>query len=93
MDSKSKKEDIDKSALQDIKLNSIRINESKKQNDEHEIDKIEQLCDENLTTLQKIHAILVNCANLSKKQKLEFCESERYFMKLYLKKLQYNKKA
>ncbi|MFW9878313.1 MAG: hypothetical protein ACFFG0_34965 [Candidatus Thorarchaeota archaeon] len=48
---------------------------------------IENLCDENLTTLQKIHAILLNCVNLSKQQKLEFCESERYFMKLYLKKV------
>jgi len=51
---------------------------------------IENFCDENLTTLQKIHAILLNCSNLSKKQKLEFCESERYFMKLYLKKLKDN---
>ncbi len=51
---------------------------------------IENICDENLTTLQKIHAILLNCVNLSKKQKLEFCESERYFMKLYLKKLKNN---
>ncbi|NVM34410.1 MAG: hypothetical protein HWN81_02365 [Candidatus Lokiarchaeota archaeon] len=51
---------------------------------------IENFCDENLTTLQKIHAILLNCSNLSKKHKLEFCESERYFMKLYLKKLKAN---
>ncbi len=51
---------------------------------------IENFCDENLTTLQKIHAILLNCSNLSKKQKLEFCESERYFMKLYLTKLKDN---
>jgi len=48
---------------------------------------VEYICDENLITLQKIHAILLNCLNLSKKQKLEFCESERYFMKLYLQKL------
>ncbi len=47
-----------------------------------------QHTDENLITLQKIHAILLNCINLSKKQKLEFAESERYFMKLYLKKFQ-----
>ncbi len=52
---------------------------------------IENLCDENLTTLKKIHAILLNCINLSKHQKLEFCESERYFMKLYLKKLKTKK--
>jgi len=51
---------------------------------------IENICDENLITLQKIHAILLNCSNLSKKQKLEFCESERYFMKLYLQKLRDN---
>jgi len=56
-------------------------------NDKNRDFSIENLCDENLTTLQKIHAILLNCVNLSKKQKLEFCESERYFMKLYLKKL------
>ncbi|MFX1279866.1 MAG: hypothetical protein ACFFA3_10650 [Promethearchaeota archaeon] len=43
--------------------------------------------DENLSTLHKIHAILLNCINLSEKQKLEFAASQRYFMKLYLKKL------
>ena len=43
--------------------------------------------DEDLTTLQKIHAILLNCINLTKKQKLEFADSERFFMKLYLRKL------
>ncbi|MFX1389407.1 MAG: hypothetical protein ACFE9Z_05005 [Promethearchaeota archaeon] len=53
---------------------------------------IEEMCDENLSTLNKIHAILMNCSNLSKKQKLEFCESERYFMKLYLRKLKKNQK-
>ncbi|MFW9943273.1 MAG: hypothetical protein ACFFFT_19715, partial [Candidatus Thorarchaeota archaeon] len=48
---------------------------------------IEEICDENLITLKKIHAILLNCLNLNEKEKLEFCNSERYFMKLYLKKL------
>jgi hypothetical protein len=43
--------------------------------------------DENLSTMQKIHAILLNCINLTKKQKLEFAESERFFMKLHLKKI------
>ena len=45
------------------------------------------ICYENLMTLQKIHAILLNCKNLSEMQKSEFAESERYFMKLHLKKL------
>ena len=43
--------------------------------------------DEDLSTLHKIHAILLNCINLDEKAKLEFCSSQRYFMKLYLKKL------
>ena len=43
--------------------------------------------DEDLTILQNIHAILLNCINLTKKQKLEFADSERFFMKLYLRKL------
>lgn len=43
--------------------------------------------DENLGTLGKIHAILLNCINLTKKQKLEFAESERFFMKLHLKEI------
>ena len=42
---------------------------------------------EDISTLHKIHAILLNCINLNEKQKLEFCSSQRYFMKLYLKKL------
>ncbi len=76
-----------------IKIQDIEISERTSKNLEkkstHLIDEnIENLCDENLTTLKKIHAILLNCLNLSKQQKLEFCESERYFMKLYLKKLQ-----
>ncbi|MFX1365880.1 MAG: hypothetical protein ACFFCE_17355 [Promethearchaeota archaeon] len=70
-----------------LKLNSIDL---KKVNNKFEDKEIENICDENLTILQKLHAILLNCSNLSKKQKLEFCENERYFMKLYLKKLKEN---
>ncbi|MFX0083806.1 MAG: hypothetical protein ACFE94_18810 [Candidatus Hodarchaeota archaeon] len=49
--------------------------------------KVEEICDENLITLKKVHAILLNCLNLNEKEKLEFCNNERYFMKLFLKKL------
>ena len=73
---------------------NIKIQKAESYSKEFEIktekkfkENIEDICDENLTTLQKIHAILLNCVNLSKKQKLEFCESERYFMKQYLKQL------
>ena len=53
----------------------------------HVEEDLDILIDENLITLKKIHAILINCVNLTKKQKSEFAESERFFMKLHLKKL------
>lgn len=37
-------------------------------------DKTKEILDENLPTLNKVHAILLNCINLNKKQKLEFVE-------------------
>jgi hypothetical protein len=86
MDSKTqKKNNIEIQKIEASGRNSVNL---EKQSTEFESQNIESLCDENLTTLKKIHAILLNCINLSKNQKIEFCESERYFMKLYLKKLQ-----
>jgi len=85
MDSKiEKKNQVKIQESESPLINSIR---TEKKAVEVIDENIEDLCDENLTTLKKIHAILLNCVNLSKKQKLEFCNSERYFMKLYLRKL------
>jgi len=78
--------------IQDSEISERNSTSSEKISEKILNEDIENLCDENLTTLKKIHAILLNCLNLSKQQKLEFCESERYFMKLYLKKLQNKKK-
>ena len=81
MDLKSKSRDekfsLDKSSNQ----------ERDKINELPQSKKVEEICDENLVSLKKIHAILLNCLNLNEKEKLEFCNSERYFMKLYLKKI------
>ena len=85
MDSKIEKKNNNKiQEIENLKGNSVGLEKLANELVEEEI---EDLCDENLTSLQKIHSILLNCGNLSKNQKLEFCESERYFMKLYLKKL------
>ena len=54
---------------------------------DHLEENLDEVIDENLITLKKVHSILLNCINLTKKQKLEFAESERFFMKLHLKKL------
>jgi hypothetical protein len=45
-----------------------------------------EISEENLDIIKSIHAILVNCSNLTQQQKGDYCKSERYFMKLYLKK-------
>jgi hypothetical protein len=63
-----------------------QVSEVSDPQDHLEVD-LDELIDENLITLKKIHAILLNCINLTKTQKLEFAESERFFMKLHLKKL------
>ena len=40
---------------------------------------------DNLLITRKLHKILQNSQNLTKQQRFEYCNSERYFMKLYLK--------
>ena len=52
--------------------------------------KISETTSEHLLTLRKLHRILQNGQGLTSKQRLDFCASERYFMKLYLREL--NKK-
>ena len=77
------KEEIKKKYKSDF--NQGKLNQSENQ------EKIEPLfedkMEEDLLTLHKIHSILLNCINLSKKDKLDFCNSQRYFMKLYLQKM------
>lgn len=43
--------------------------------------------EEYLIISNDIHSILSNCTNLTINQKLEFCNSQRYFMKLFLKEI------
>ncbi len=43
--------------------------------------------DEYLAISNDLHTILSNCTEFSNSQKLNFCNNQRYFMKLYLKKL------
>ncbi len=42
---------------------------------------------ENLKILQDIQDILQNCTKLTQKEKLEYCKSQRFFMKLYLNEI------
>ena len=42
---------------------------------------------EYLSISNDIHSILSNCPDLSRDQKLDYCNSQRYFMKMYLKEI------
>ncbi|MHA1657687.1 MAG: hypothetical protein ACTSUT_01020 [Promethearchaeota archaeon] len=86
--SKAKNSSSKKILLKDFqeeesKAKIIKERVKKKKNLESKNIKIEK--DENLKLIKEIHAILLNCAGLTSKQKIGYCESERYFMKLYLR--------
>ena len=42
---------------------------------------------DNLILLNEIKEILHNCTHLTPEQKLMYCQSQRYFMKLYLREV------
>ena len=53
--------------------------------------KIEQLPEKskrsNLKLLEEIQTVLQRCTHLTEKQRLMYCESQRYFMKQYLREM------
>jgi hypothetical protein len=46
----------------------------------------DEFCDY-LEIIKEIHRILLECSNLTYKERYDYCNSQRYFMKAYLKKL------
>jgi len=55
------------------------------------IDKINQLPGKskraNLNLLKEIQTVLQRCTHLTEKQRFMYCESQRYFMKQYLREM------
>ena len=55
------------------------------------IDKINQFPNNgkkaNLKLLQEIQTVLHKCTHLTEKQRLMYCDSQRYFMKQYLREM------
>ncbi len=55
------------------------------------VDKINQLPGKNkranLNLLQEIQTVLQRCTHLTEKQRFMYCESQRYFMKQYLREM------
>ncbi|MFX0147902.1 MAG: hypothetical protein ACFE8E_09130 [Candidatus Hodarchaeota archaeon] len=46
---------------------------------------------DNFNLLQEIQTILQKCAHLNPRQRLMYCESQRYFMKQYLREVNKSK--
>ncbi|MFX0043884.1 MAG: hypothetical protein ACFE8L_13310 [Candidatus Hodarchaeota archaeon] len=42
------------------------------------------IVNKNLAIIKILHSLLLTNSNLTNKEKLDYCKSERYFMKLYL---------
>ena len=55
---------------------------------EYVIKKFDKTKEQNLEMLNLIKDILENVANLTPKQIIDYCNNQRYFMKLYFKKIQ-----
>ncbi|MFX0026838.1 MAG: hypothetical protein ACFE8M_10515 [Candidatus Hermodarchaeota archaeon] len=55
---------------------------------EYVIKKFNKSKEQNLEMLNLIKDILENVANLTPKQIIDYCNSQRYFMKLYFKQIQ-----
>ena len=60
---------------------------------EYVIKKFDKTKEQNLEMLNLIKEILENTANLTPKQIIDYCNSQRYFMKLYFKQLQDESKS
>ena len=62
-----------------------------KENSANEIDTLASRFNDDkneyLAISNDIHSILSNCLELTNNQKLDFCDSQRYYMKLYLKEV------
>ena len=62
-----------------------------KNNKDEIVDKINQFPGKNkranLNLLQEIQTVLQRCTHLTEKQRLMYCESQRYFMKQYLREM------
>lgn len=48
---------------------------------------LENIHNDNLEMVKDLQNIIQNCSNLSRKEIWDYCKSQRYFMKLYLEKL------
>lgn len=66
-----------------MRLNSNLIESTL--NDISLIDKCDEIKDDYLTLINDVHSLLHDSEKLSNDEKMEYCNSERYYMKMYLR--------
>ncbi|MFW9947131.1 MAG: hypothetical protein ACFFDX_09915, partial [Candidatus Odinarchaeota archaeon] len=78
-----------KKSPQEFMIREFIVYKKVEQNsNEYVIKKFEKTKEQNLEILNLIKDILENVANLTPKQIIDYCKSQRYFMKLYFKQIQ-----
>jgi hypothetical protein len=71
-----------------LNLNSLFEDKVIGQELKEKVDKLQKNdVGDNLILLNEIKEILHNCTHLTPEQKLMYCQSQRYFMKLYLREV------
>ena len=71
-----------------LNLNSLFENNIVAQELKEKVEKLQKNdVGDNLILLNEIKEILHNCTHLTPEQKLLYCQSQRYFMKLYLREV------
>lgn len=78
-----------KSPLESLIQDFIVYQKSRQNINEYIIKNFDKSKEQNLEVLNLIKEILKNTAELTPKQIIDYCKSQRYFMKLYFKKLHY----
>ena len=71
-----------------LNLNSLFENNNVTKELKEKVEKLQKKdVGDNLILLNEIKEILHNCTHLTPEQKLMYCQSQRYFMKLYLREV------
>ena len=71
-----------------LNLNSLFENNNVTKELKEKVEKLQKNdVGDNLILLNEIKEILHNCTHLTPEQKLLYCQSQRYFMKLYLREV------
>ena len=71
-----------------LNLKDLFYKEEIKEEIKNKIEKLpEKSKRSNLKLLEEIQTVLQRCTHLTEKQRLMYCESQRYFMKQYLREM------